>query len=476
MDKSRTKGKGKRFLSTVLVMVMTLGLVAGLLPVIGPANAASEFKYASPFKKTGYSTYTHKAQYADNLIVNGVDISDWQSKNCRFDDAKKAGVDFAIMRVTYSSYSKKTLSMHNDEKFSTQYSKAKANGVMTGVYVFSQAKNATEGKKEATFAINRLKALGIGPKDLNLPVYMDYEFAGGILGRMHGIKKTAATNAAVAFCNTVKAAGYQPGIYANTTFFRSYIATDKLASDVDLWCAQYYSRNQSSVNYSKWQYSSSARINGMFSFTGLQGNIDVNFWYLNKAEATSPVVTKICGRTTLSVSDAKTPKFDLYNGSTLLKEGVDYTVGGIRNNAVGNGYAYIKGIGRYGGYALVPLKIAQNTEGEATDEITCANYLTEASGATSQSVSVPAVSAVTYKKGTTYVVQDYLNIRKGPGTSYAKVKRSNLSKSMKKKTKAGKYAVLKPGSKVKCTKVSGDWIKISGGWICCRSGDEVYVK
>ena len=47
---------------------------------------------------------------------------------------------------------------------------------------------------------------------------------------------------------------------------------------------------------------------------------------------------------------------------------------------------------------------------------------------------------------------------------------------MKKKTKAGKYAVLKPGSKVKCTKVSGDWIKISGGWICCRSGDEVYVK
>ena len=164
---------------------------------------------------------------------------------------------------------------------------------MRGVYVFSQAKNAAEGAAEATFAINRLKALGIGPADLCLPVYMDYEFAGGILGRMRGISKTNATNAAVAFCNTVKDAGYTPGIYANTTFFGSYIATQQLASDVDLWCAQYNKRNQSGVNYSKWQYSSSARIDGMLSFTGLQGKIDANFWYINKNKASSSVVTKI---------------------------------------------------------------------------------------------------------------------------------------------------------------------------------------
>ena len=48
---------------------------------------------------------------------------------------------------------------------------------------------------------------------------------------------------------------------------------------------------------------------------------------------------------------------------------------------------------------------------------------------------------------------------------------------MKKKTASGnKYAILKPGEKVKCLKVSGDWMKISGGWICCRMEDEVYVK
>ena len=474
MKNRNTVKKAKRLLSSALVLVITLSLIAEVLPVLDPVYAASEFKYASPFNKTGYSTYYHKAKYADDLIVNGVDISDWQSKNCRFDDAKKDGVDFAIMRVSYSSYSKKALSLHNDDKFYTQYTKAKANGVMTGVYVFSQATSTNEAIKEATFAINRLKALGIGPEDLNLPVYMDYEFAGGALGRMHGIKRTTATNAAVAFCNTIKAAGYQPGIYANTTFFSSYITTKQLAPDVDLWCAQYYSRNQSSVDYSKWQYSSSAKIDGMLSYTGVQGKIDANFWYINKKEATSSVVTKITGKTTLSVKDAKEPKFVLYNGDKKLKEGTDYTVGGIRNNAVGNGYAYIKGIGDYGGYALIPLKIAKKTEGEATDEITCANYLTNASTARSQYISVAAIS---YKVGSTYVVQDYLNIRKGAGTKYKRVLRSKLSKAMKKKTASGnKYAVLKPGVKVKCLKVKGNWIKISGGWICTKSGDEIYVK
>ena len=474
MKKCNKEKKVKRFLSAALVLVMTLSLMAGVLPVIDPAYADSGFNYASPFEKTGYSTYYHKAKYAGNLVVNGVDISDWQSKKCRFGDAKRDGVDFAIMRVTYSSYSKSALSLNIDEKFSAQYKNAKANGVMTGVYVFSQATGANEGIKEANYAVKRLKALGIEPKDLNLPVYMDYEFAGGVFGRMHGITRTQATNAAVGFCNAIKAAGYQPGIYANTTFFDSYIATSQLSPDVDLWCAQYYSSNQSSVNYSKWQYSSSARIDGMLSFTGLQGKIDADFWYINKKTARSSVVTKIRGRTTLNLKDARAPKFRLYSGSKRLREGVDYTVGGIRNNRIGTGYAYIKGIGDYGGYALIKLKIARQTKGSVADVISCSNHLTRASKSRSRYISVAAIS---YKAGETYVIQDYLNIRKGAGTNYDRVLRNDLSDTMKKKTDAdNKYAVLKPGAKVKCLKVSGNWMKISGGWICTRMEDEVYVK
>ncbi len=389
MDR-RKRGK-RRIARTAVVCVLTVCMLCCGAVLDGDVFAASEFKYASPFSKTGYDTYYHNGRFTGNLIVNGVDISDWQSKNCDFGKAKAAGVDYSIMRVTWTSYGRSALTLHNDDNFYSQYKNAKANGVMTGAYVFSQAKNATEAKKEAEFAIKRLKALGIGPKDMNLPVYMDYEFAGGVLGRMHGISRTAATNAAVAFCNTIRAAGYTPGIYANTSFFGSYIVASQLAPDVELWCAQYYKRNQSSVNYTKWQYSSSARINGMLSYTGSQGRIDVNFWYLNKKNAESPVVTKITGKTTLSVADAKAPKFKLYKGSTLLKEGRDYSIGGIRNNKKGNAYAYIKGIGAYGGYALIPIKVADKTSGDANQKITCANYLTDASTALSSYLPTPKV-------------------------------------------------------------------------------------
>ena len=412
----KSKNGIKSVAKTALVCVLTVCMLCcgGILD--GEVYAASEFTYASPFSKTGYDTYYHNGKFTGNLIVNGVDISAWQSKNCDFAKAKNAGVDYAILRVTGTYYGRSNLSCYVDDNFSAQYSKAKANGVMTGVYVFSQAKNATEGAQEATYAINRLKALGIGPKDLQLPVYMDCEFAGGVLGRTHGITRTAATNAAIAFCNTIKAAGYTPGIYANTSYFSSYINTSQLAPDVDLWVAQYFKRNQSSVNYTKWQYSSSAKIDGMLSYTGVQGKIDVNFWYLKKNNSTSSAVTKITGKTTLSVADAKSPKFKLYSGSKLLKEGTDYCVGGIRNNKVGNGYAYIKGIGAYSGYALIPIKVASKTEGSEDQVITCANYLTTASNAMSQYTQV------------TNVVVDATNIKSLKGKKqkfYVKVEKQS---------------------------------------------------
>ncbi|MBQ9272707.1 MAG: hypothetical protein IJ227_03175 [Mogibacterium sp.] len=471
----------RRTLNTAIALVLAF-VMAAAAPMFGSqADAASGFTSKSPFVN---KTYTHNARFSGNLIVNGVDASYWQNNKTNWASAKAAGVDYTILRVTYTNYGPKTLKLNLDSKFQNHYSKAKAAGVMTGVYVFSQAKNATEGIKEADYAVARLKALGIGPDDLELPVYMDYEFAGGWLGRLHGISKKNATNAAVAFCNRIKSYGYTPGIYANLQFFRNQLDASRFAADVDLWCAQYYSKCESPVNYTKWQYSSSGKINGILNLAGIKGNTDVNFWYLNKKVAKSSVA-KIYGRTTLSVNDAKAPKFNIYNGKTQLKQGTDYIVGGIRNNAKGNGFAYIKGIGKYGGYALVPLKIADKTTGKTTQDLTsvAANYLTYASkaqssyiGTVTTSTSNTVASTIKYKKGKTYTIQTALNIRKGHGTNYGRVKRSSLSKSMKKKVYSGKYAVLKPGKKVTCKKVSGNWIKISGGWICCKSGSEVYVK
>ena len=160
---------------------------------------------------------------------------------------------------------------------------------------------------------------------------------------------------------------------------------------MDFWCAQYYKRNQSAVNYTKWQYSSSTKISGLLSYTGAQGKIDADFWYLNRNNASSPVA-RIYGKTALSLAEAANPQFTIKNGDSVLRPGVDYTVGGIRNNAAGNGYVYIKGIGAYGGYALVPITIGAASQEDAEQEIVCANYLTTANTSLSSYIVVPQVT------------------------------------------------------------------------------------
>ncbi len=343
----------------LMAIILTVSLVCGLAGLEDGAYAASG---KSPFANTR-SSYNHNSRFNGNLIVNGVDVSYFQATGSDWKATKLNGCDFSIMRVTYTTYGNGSLNI--DSKFATHYSKAKASGVMKGVYVFSQAKSAAEARKEAQYAVNRLKALGIGPKDLELPVYMDYEFAGKSSGknkgRLYGLKQKTAIQAVNAFADVIRANGYDPGVYANTNFFKSYLANGTgLASDVDMWCAQYYNVNQSPSNYTKWQYTSTAKVNGIkYYSTNKIGSTDADFWYLNKSVNKSPKTT-IYGNTNLIYTgNAVRPALEIYNGGTLLKEGKDYIVGGINNvkKSSSGAYAYVKGIGKYGGYALVPISI-----------------------------------------------------------------------------------------------------------------------
>ncbi|MBR2539489.1 MAG: hypothetical protein IKE85_01485 [Mogibacterium sp.] len=356
-----------------IACMLTLCLIAGTLPFAEEANAASDYntQTASPFSNAGKKLYTHNARFAGSLIVNGVDVSEWQHAGSKWNEAKAKGVDFAILRVSYTGTT--SGKQYPDSNFAKFYTEAGAAGVMRGVYVFSQAKTDEEAINEAIYAVNCLHGLGITPKDLELPVYMDYEFSGpssgASAGRLYGISKEQAMSCAKVFCQVIRAYGYQPGIYANTSFFRNYLDNGAgLEPDVDLWCAQYYSRCESGANYSKWQYSSSAYIgdkgktNGILSYsTGKVSNTDVNFWYISKVPSAAPV-TSIYGITDYAYTGLPVkPRFEIYDGATLLTEGVDYIVGGINNvnPSTTGAYAYIRGIGNYTGQALVPITIGQ---------------------------------------------------------------------------------------------------------------------
>ncbi len=76
-----------------------------------------------------------------------------------------------------------------------------------------------------------------------------------------------------AFCNTVRSAGYSAGVYANKTWFSSYINAGEL-SGYKIWLAQYNSAGPTySGRYDIWQYTSKGKVNG------ISGYVDMNRRY-----------------------------------------------------------------------------------------------------------------------------------------------------------------------------------------------------
>ena len=296
----------------------------------------------------------HDKRFRNSLIVDGVDVSIYQDDDIDWKAAKASGIDFAIMRISLTL--NQSGKLESDKMFREHYNNARRAGMMCGAYVFSQAVNAEEGAREAEYAITRLQKLGIGPEDLMLPVYMDYEFFNQYGSRLRGLTEEDAVAAAQAFCKTVQSYGYDAGVYANSYFFSNYLNNGRdLPDNADCWIAQYSNTITSKCNYTKWQYSSSAKLDGI-DF-GSDARVDINYWYIDKGTEDSAI--KISGNTSVDYTgDPVLPDLGIhYQGKHLVK-GVDYIIGGIRNIDIGSeSYAYIKGIGDYEGYALVPVNI-----------------------------------------------------------------------------------------------------------------------
>ena len=127
----------------------------------------------------------HDKRFRNSLIVDGVDVSIYQDDDIDWKAAKASGIDFAIMRISLTL--NQSGNIESDKMFREHYNNARRAGMMCGAYVFSQAVNAEEGAREAEYAISRLQKLGIGPGDLMLPVYMDYEFFNQGGSRLRGL-------------------------------------------------------------------------------------------------------------------------------------------------------------------------------------------------------------------------------------------------------------------------------------------------
>ncbi len=191
--------------------------------------------------------------------IIGIDVSE---HNGALDWAKikAAGIGFAIIRTGYGV-------SHTDNYFIHNIEGAIAQGIPVGIYHFSYALNAAGAKAEAAFVLKLLEPY----KDkITLPVFYDFEYDTVAYAKKQGVTlgKEAFNAHTVAFCETIKAAGYTPGTYYNLDYLRRYVDINRVGKYVQ-WYAQYAS-TASAAGWAVWQYSSS------YTIPGCSGRFDVN--------------------------------------------------------------------------------------------------------------------------------------------------------------------------------------------------------
>ena len=137
----------------------------------------------------------------------GIDVSEHQLE-IDWSEISKQNYDFIYVRVGRRGYTQGGI--FEDEYFEQNIQGASQCGAELGVYFFSQATSVAEAIEEANWVLDRIKGYNI-----TLPITYDWEEQKTEDSRTAGLDGNTVTDCAVAFCETVKNAGYEPCIYMN---------------------------------------------------------------------------------------------------------------------------------------------------------------------------------------------------------------------------------------------------------------------
>ena len=205
---------------------------------------------------------------SDYEVLRGIDVSEHQL-DIDWQQVAGAGIDYAYVRVGRRGYTEGGL--FEDPYFKANVQGAQAAGLKVGVYMFSQAITVQEAIEEARFVLER-----ISDYNITLPVVFDWEKIESGDARTAGLTMEGRTDCAVAFCETVKNAGYVPCIYFNRNL--GYYGYDLTRlTGYEFWFALpesgfpnfYYAADM-------WQYSFTESVPGIGVET------DMNLWFIPK--------------------------------------------------------------------------------------------------------------------------------------------------------------------------------------------------
>lgn len=199
--------------------------------------------------------------------LKGIDISKWQD-GISFAEIKKAGVDFVIIRAGCA----KT----KDPLLDTFVTECKKYGIPYGFYWYSYALTVDRAKEEAEACIEVIKQY-----KPDYPVAYDQEDK----SQIDYCSTRTRTDMAIAFCETIRKAGYTPGIYANPAWLENYYKKTELLGCYDLWLAAWTENPNTSTRYNygqkMWQW-------GLDVIGG--HNVDGDLSYYDYAAANGEVI------------------------------------------------------------------------------------------------------------------------------------------------------------------------------------------
>jgi len=278
----------------LIVLILVIGIALGLLiarplfqkaepvdPHAGQVYIYDGFDWiwmtplegvpANPLHEEDFRFVNGRPEYLGESYQTlfGVDVSEHQHE-IDWQQVSASGVDFAYIRLGRRGYTEGGL--FGDPFFEANLRDAQNSGLRVGVYFYSQAISVEEAEEEANFVLDRLNG-----RALDLPIVFDWEKVDNedaAIARTRGLELTTRTDCAVAFCEAVKAQGYDAAIYFNRNL--GYYGYDLTRlTDYQFWFALPEAK-WPSFYYAVdiWQYSF------VESIPGIEGETDMNMMFL----------------------------------------------------------------------------------------------------------------------------------------------------------------------------------------------------
>lgn len=210
--------------------------------------------------------------FSKTPLMQGIDVSKWQG-DIDWGKLKSDGVEFAMVRLGYTGSSGNPA---EDPNFAKNLKNADENGILTGGYFYSQAKNEEAARREAEFVLDKIATFAI-----SFPVVIDYEWTGEVAD----LSAADRTKIALSFFEKVREGGYEPMLYVPIVELEDETLweKEKIIENAMVWGAGYDApvypekvHPDENTPYAMWQYSNTGKKNGIY------GNVDLNLAYFTR--------------------------------------------------------------------------------------------------------------------------------------------------------------------------------------------------